>query len=516
MEKVLSMTYASSLTNLCEINPSFDTGVLRVAYTGENRNNSYISKDAFERSIKTMFNCPIVCNYDRDSDTLGGHDVEVVRDGATGELRLINATTPVGCIPESAKYWWENVEEEDGTVHEYLYVEALLWKRQEAYRKIKRDGITAHSMEITVKDGEMIDDVYHIYDFDFTAFALIGVTPCFESSALEMFAASDFKQQFSEMMRDLKESFSMVNTSHEDCNTTTINTTEGGEKVLQAKTELAVKYGIDVESLDFSLDDYTEEELIEKFEAMQNAEVDDHGAEPAGDQEDDNQFSLTSNIVEEIARVFNSVTVEREWGTGLRYYYVDCDLDAHEAYCWDTNDWLLYGFTYEMNGDNVVVDFDSKKRMKYAIVEFDEGEQASPFAPVFEELEKKLADCSELESKYQAATESIEAMESELTELRQFKSDKEKADAEAEREEVFSQFEDLIGLDEFTQLQENCDGMSVDDLMEKCYAIRGKNGTTAKFSAANKSPKVKVEKVNSMDDEPYGGLFFKYGIEPID
>ena len=219
MEKVLKMTYESSLTNLCEINPSFDTGVLRVAYTGENRNKSNISKEAFERSIKTMFNCPIVCNYDRESDTLGGHDMEIVRDGASGELRLINVTTPVGCIPESAKYWWDTVEEDDGTEHEYLYVEALLWKRQEAYRKIKRDGVTAHSMEITVKDGEMIDGVFHIYDFDFTAFALIGVTPCFESSALEVFSENDFRKQYSEMMKDLKESFALVNTSREDDNT---------------------------------------------------------------------------------------------------------------------------------------------------------------------------------------------------------------------------------------------------------------------------------------------------------
>ena len=39
-----------------------------------------------------------------------------------------------------------------------------------------------YPMEITVKDGELIDGVFHIYDFEFTAFALIGVAPCFESS----------------------------------------------------------------------------------------------------------------------------------------------------------------------------------------------------------------------------------------------------------------------------------------------------------------------------------------------
>ena len=97
MDRVLRLTYALSLTGLCEINSSFDTGVLRIAYTGQNRNGSYISKEAFERCVKTMYNCPIVCNYDRDSDTFGGHDIEVVRDD-DGSMRLVNLTTPVGCI----------------------------------------------------------------------------------------------------------------------------------------------------------------------------------------------------------------------------------------------------------------------------------------------------------------------------------------------------------------------------------------------------------------------------------
>ena len=211
--KVLNLTFASSITDLCEVNSSFDSGILRIAYTGENRNGSAISKDVFERCIKTIFNCPIVCNYDRESDTLGGHDMEVVRE-KDGALVLVNITTPVGCIPESAKVFWENVTEDDGTVHEYLCAEALLWKRQEAYRKIKKDGIVAHSMEITVKDGETINGVYHIKDFEFTAFALIGVEPCFESSSLEMFSKRDFKAQLSEMMLELKESFNLVNTSN--------------------------------------------------------------------------------------------------------------------------------------------------------------------------------------------------------------------------------------------------------------------------------------------------------------
>lgn len=516
MEKVLQMTYASSLTDLCSVNSSFDSGVLRVAYHGDNPNKSSISKETFEKCIKTMFDCPIVCNYDRETDTLGGHDVEVVRD-SNGALRLINVTTPVGCIPESAKYWWDEVEEEDGTVHEYLFVEALLWKRQEAYRKIKKDGITAHSMEITVKDGEMVDGIFHIYDFEFTAFALIGVAPCFESSALELYSKQDFKKQLSEMMQDLKESFSKVTASNtEDDNTHPQNySMEGGKKVLQDKTEIAAKYGIDVESLDFSLDDFSEEELIKKFEAMKADAEPEQAEEPAAEPEtepEQNNFALTSNVIDELVRTLEAAKIEREWGECIRYWYVDCDFEANEVYCWDTNDWLLYGFTYEVNGDSVVIDFESKKRKKYVIADFDDGEQDSPFAPMFAQMEQKILEGAQWEEKYQNASDTITTMETELGVLRKFKNDTESAAAQSAREKVFSQFEDLVGVEAFEALRDNCADYDIATLEEKCFAIRGRNGSVVKFSLEDKAPKLKVNKTD-ISNEPYGGIFAQYGIE---
>ena len=153
-ERNMSIVFSSGIRNLVERNSSFDSGVLRVAYTGKNRNNSFISKETFERCMPSIYNCPIVCNYDRESDTIGSHDMELVSDD--NGMRIVNITQPVGVIPESAKYWWEEIEDDSG-LHEYLCVDALIWKRQEAYRKIKDDGITDESMEITVKEGGMVD-----------------------------------------------------------------------------------------------------------------------------------------------------------------------------------------------------------------------------------------------------------------------------------------------------------------------------------------------------------------------
>ena len=81
-------------------------------------------------------------------------------------------TQPVGVIPESANYWWETYEDKNVS-REYLCVDALIWKRQEAYQKIKDNVVTDESMEIKVLDGRMKDGVYVIDAFEFLAFCLL-------------------------------------------------------------------------------------------------------------------------------------------------------------------------------------------------------------------------------------------------------------------------------------------------------------------------------------------------------
>ena len=513
MGKVVHMAYSSSLSSLCEINSSFDTGVLRIAYTGANRNGSFISKETFERCIETLYNCPIVCHYDRETDSIGGHDVELV-SGEDGSMRLVNMTIPIGVIPESSKYFWSVVEEEDGTEHEYLCADVLIWKRQEAYRKIKEDGITAHSMELTVKDGAMEGGLFVIKDFEFTAFCLLGDEhePCFESSALGLFSYDEMKKQMAEMMSDLKNEFSLVVPPVGDNDKHPQNhPMEGGEKVLNEKLALVAEYGLEVENLEFSIEDLTLEELREKFEAMKPAEpavdpVVDEPAEPKAD------FALAGQIRDEIYNALSVEKIECCWGEMTRYHYVDHDHEALQVYCYDAEDWKLYGFSYSMNGDNVVIDFESKKRMKFAIVDFDEGEQPAPFAGVFEEITKQYtANDTQWSEKYQTASDTITSMENELGTLRQFKTDTEAAAKAAAQEEVFAQFEDLVGVEEFDALREHCAEYELDALEEKCYAIRGRKGTTAKFTTESKPPKLKVDKTASVSNDPYGGLFARYG-----
>ena len=511
MNKIMRLTFSSSISRLCEINSSFDSAVLRVAYTGENRNGSFISKETYERCIRTIYNCPIVCNYDRESDTIGSHDVEVV--SSENGLRLVNVTTPVGVVPESAQPYWEFIEENDGSIHEYLCIDVLLWKRQEAYRKIKNDGITSESMEITVKQGGVDKDsgLFVIKDFEFTAFCLLGdgVTPCFESASVEVFSTADFKARMTEMMSELKETFTKINAAPTAVIPQENSSTEGGD-VLDEKMALVEEYGLTAEALDFSIDDFTVEELREKFEAMKVAEA------PAGEGDDaatQENFELEGQFRDVLREAVEAEMIETVFGEMPRYWFHDYDRELNEVYAFDEMDWKLYGFSYSMNGDNVIVDFESRKRMKVVLAEFDEGEQANPFGSAFAQAAAKYqANDAAWSEEYEAAKNEIEAMRAdleELTALRQFKADVELSRAAADREAVFASFEELAGIDEFDALRENCADFSKEALEEKCYAIKGRYGVTAKFAANTTTNKIAVTK-DEPDDEPYGGFIRDY------
>lgn len=511
MEERASIVFSSAISNWTERNSSFDGGVLRVAYAGKNRNGSYISKDAFERCIDSIYNCPIVCRYDRDEDDLGAHDAELV-ETSDGGLRIVNVTQPVGVVPESARYWWEEIEDDSGT-HEYLCVDVLIWKRQEAYQKIKRDGIVGESMEISIKDARMKDGVYEIDRFEFNAFCLLGsmAEPCFESAALEMFSYDSLKAQIADMMRELKEE---IFTEQHAKDVAINKDPKGGEGVLDQKVALMEEFGLSADSLDFSLDDFTLDELREKFEAMVQSDDD-------GESGEEQSFALESQVHDELVEAIESERVERtsgDWTYTLpKYWFVDYDKDLMEVYGESSEDWNLYGFSYSMDGDHAVIDWESRKRMKIALVEYDEGSSADPFSRVFTSIEGVFTnERGDIMDKYQKAESEIGSMQSELDTLRQFKQDAEEAEKEEARSQMFAKFADLAGVEAFEALRADCADYSAEELEEKCYAIRGRQAPVAKFTATEqKAPKIHIDR-SGKENEPYGGLFEKYGFTAPD
>lgn len=195
-------------------NTSFHEAVVRIMSDGENNNGTYFTKEAIEKALWSIKNIPLVGLFKEDENNFGGHEpVYEVRDG---KMDVMFNTTPFGVIHESAKQWFEVVEE-NGVKKEYLVSECLFWKRQKGYDLLKEKGKFAVSMEIEVLDGEFNDSIefYEIKDFMFTAIAILGkgVEPCFQSANVQLFSknseyecmmaeAKQFSKQLYELMKE--------------------------------------------------------------------------------------------------------------------------------------------------------------------------------------------------------------------------------------------------------------------------------------------------------------------------
>lgn len=502
---------SASLSDVKDLNASFASGRLDVMYTGENQNGSSFSQDVVEAALPTIRNIPIVAHYDVDANEIGSHDMELVRE--EDGFRLRNLTEPCGVVPESVATCFTEKADNNGVMHNYLSIEpVILWKRQEVYRHITDDldGKVDHSMEVNItafhkdnKDGPLIVDA-----FEFEALCLLeSAEPCFEGSMLEVFDAGGFKAKMEQMMQELRETFAAINTPEAEVDIQ--NGNEEGGRVLDEKLELMAQYGLEADKLDFSLDDFSVEELREKFEAMKdNGEQEDKPKAPE-------TFELASNLRKALQDALQEKQIMKPWGPERAYWFDDYDQESSMVYAESTQDWNVYGFPFAMDGDAVKIDFDAGRRMKRAYVEFNEGEQADAFTQLFENVEIQYAAMEqkhkeayeELNGKYEALKEST----SDIEELRSFKK---KADDEARESAVnavFENFEDLAGNEDFDKLKENCADLSIEALEEKCYALRGRLGTSAKFAAKDKSTKIKVPKEDKAVKEPYGGLFNEYG-----
>lgn len=504
--KSMWVNYPSAITEIAEMNSSFDSCMIRVMYTGKNRNKTSISKAAVERAIPTIYNVPIVCNYNVEEDSIGGHDVEIVKTDYG--VKMVNLTDAIGVIPAGAEYHWEQIQDGD-TTHEYLCVGGLLWKRSSAYDKIKRDGWEGQSMEISVENGQSVDGYYEINDFSFTALCILGdaVEPCFESAALETFSLELYKKTFSEMMEDLKYQYSkVIPASADDIHKDSL---EGGEGKMNID-ELMAKYGLSAEEIDFSMDEMTQEELEAKFAEISEAKASNKNGESEEPPAENTQeaaagqeaYALSGEqFLRELVSALRSEMVYDEcWECDVpRYWYIDYDAEQMEVYAEDRKDCRLYGMKYAVNGDAVTIDFATAKRKKIVFADF-EGEVPDGGVAVF-----AAAD--------EIAKAKFSALKGEIAELKQFKADVIAKKFEAEKEALFAKFGDLSGNQMFVELKENCADMTIEEIEEKCFAIRGRSAQV-KFSTDDTHTPVRtpIEAPAQVSaDEPYGGVFIKYG-----
>lgn len=529
MDQVMNLTYEcnnSAVYDVEDVNTSFAKGSIKVMYTGINRNKSCINKDVVERALPSLKNVPIVCHWDEEVGEIGGHDIEIKNNG-NGSFAIRHLTEPCGVVPESATFQFVNDKDDNGVEHEYLVVDGvLLWKRQDVFNHIVNDldGKVKHSMEIKVRNGESKDGIYNVSDFEFTALCLLeSVEPCFQGSELELYSINNFKQKMEEMMSELRDCFSKVESSSEE-NDKEIST-EGGNTALDEKMKLVEKYGINIEELDYSIEDMTVEELEEKFAAMTEKEESqpeetfaEEAADESGEQHEEAQeesFELNTNVEQELRKAIASYEVMKPWGYERAYWFINFDIDLKVVYFEEMDTCNIYGAPYEMNGDEVVIRIDEKVRKKRAYVDYVEGEE--PEAEELNMFDNAANAYTDISEKYSSEVEKTEKLTAEVEELRKFKECVEAERYAAAKNELFAKFQDLDSVEEFENLKNSCDGMAIEDIEKECFVIRGKNVAIAKFSLEKeKTPKFIVEKNISEDKpkkKPYGKLFEIYNKE---
>lgn len=236
----------------------------------------------------------------------------------------------------------------------------------------------------------------------------------------------------------------------------------------------------------------------------------DEPYDPNTDEEDDasgepkknNSYALMAGqLSEELCRALSAETYHNDnWDEDWRrYWYIDHDQDAQMVYAEDTKDCVICGFKYSMNGDNVVVDFASYKRQKVQFVDFDEGE---PMMAMFNYANDAMKE---------VFNKKLEKATAGMAELQKFHDETVAAQRKAKLDEVFAAFADMNGNESFEELKGNCDNLSVEEITEKCYAIRGRSVKVNFSMNTPQSVRLPVERKLPEKNDPYNGVFAKYG-----
>lgn len=288
------------------INRSFDEAVVRVACLGDNANGSSFTEASFTKALPTLKNIPIVALYKEDEHNFGGHESGYeIKDG---ELKVVYNTYPFGVIHESAKQWYEDVEE-NGVVKKYLVSECLLWKRQKSYDLIKERGKFSVSMEIEVLRGSFDrgSSVYHIDDFIFTAVAVLGdgVTPCFKSAEIRLFSNNE---EYNEMLQAYKQFGLEMFKGGEEME----NEVKVVEPVVeQVETEEAVESTEEVVVVEETVVEEVEEAKIEEIvEEVVVEDTEEEVEETVVEVVEDVQESVSEESIVDYEAMYNELQVE--------------------------------------------------------------------------------------------------------------------------------------------------------------------------------------------------------------
>lgn len=493
MKNKMSLTFDVTISDLVTLNHSFSKGMVQIAYHGRNRNKSDISKETFEKALPSLKNIPIVGRYVSECEDFGSHDMSISQN-ADGDMELINATVPFGVVPEGAQQCWTVVTEDDGTEHEYLCTECIFWTRQFGYKTIEKKKKCHQSMEVSINQYHTDKDGYCVItDMEWEALCILGdnVEPCFESANVQIYSQckKPYMQQFSQMIQELKELHNA-------------DDSKGGKNM--PTNENVLEPNVEPVEPNSALEGANVKESPEAPIATENPTT---SSEPTNEPP---VFSLDKSTYNtDKFYVVYALSHDDIRSQIYDVLYNSADMDAYFYIDEVFDDYFDYVF-------EICDEYGCKRktyRQEYEIednfVKF-KGDKTELFIEKMTESEKSVLDSLRAVN---------DALNQENLKLKEFKTDIESKQLQAQREDILARWSSAIGAenDMFKSIQENAASYSLEDL-EKNLKIAYAD-SKASFSFDPHVPKsngftsVKITDNSADSDDGYGGLFKKYGYE---
>ena len=458
MPKVLS--FNSMVSDYEIVNPEFARVKVYVCYAGRNRNKSSIDEHVLEKMSQSIYGVPMVAEYDKEHNCFKGHGgkIEITDEG----IDFVETTVPYGFVDPKTPVFYEEVTELDGiTKHNYLCCYAYLWYKRypevESVLKNQDNKKIGQSMEIQVDSYEIDEDGYCVIkDGYFSALAMLGVEPCFESASV----TSKFSKDESDIWEEMINSFKKFSAEDE---------VEDDEEEFKKKK----KCSEDEE------DSEHEDNEDEEFKKRKKCSEDE-------DNEDEEDFKKKKKCSEDEDE-------EEEYKKKRKCAEDENDEDE---------------------------EFKKKKKCSEDEVEEEDEEFKKKKKCSSEEYEAKISELMEeystLSSEYYALIGKYNALESEVLELRAYKEEKEHEAKEIElEEEVFSKFEDLKQIEGYKDIYDARFELSKEDLTIRLKALAFDNGIvigkkeTKKFSKQSKKSLVVEPKQKNRVPSDWDSLIFR-------
>ena len=412
--KILS--FNSMVSDYEIVNPEFARVKVYVCYDGKNRNNSYIEKDVLQKMSYTIYGIPMVAEYDEDNNCFKGHGgkLEISDEG----IEFIQTTVPYGFVDPKTPVFYEEVVELDGiTKHNYLCCYAYLWYKRypevESVLRNQENKKIGQSMEINVTSYDIDEDgCCIIKDGYFSALAMLGVEPCFESACV----TSKFSKESDSIWEEMILSFKKY--SKNDKGGSIVNKEYENEE-------------LDETEEDFKKKKCSEEENGEDFKKKRCAEEEDEFKKKKCSEEDEEDEFKKKRCSDEDDEFKKKKCSEEE------------DDEFKKKKCSEEED-------------------DEFKRKK---CENEEDYQAK-YEEVNSELISLKAKYSDLQAEYEDLKTKYTALENEVAELRDF----------ALEENVFSKFEVLKNVEGYEDIYNARFELSEEDLVLRLKALAYDNG----------------------------------------